>query len=114
MSVRKIKICHESNCHNASTTLGYCRIHYLKNWKKIREQQRKKALKNLNKYIDRVMHKHPEGYMDVIREDIRNYDQFNRKAESSFSDDEFHDVMEELSEDDVHKIIESIKIDESF
>jgi len=114
MAVRKIKICKERKCNNASTTMGYCRIHYLKNWRKIKEAQKKKALKNLNKYIDHIMNKNPKGYMDVIKEDIRNFDQFNRKAEGYFTEDEFYDVMSEVGEDDVEKIIDSIKIDDSF
>lgn len=114
MTLRKVKLCKEKGCNNSSTTMGYCRVHYLKNWKEIKDKQKQKSLKNLNKYIDHIMHKHPEGYMDVIREDLRNYDQFSRKAESYLSDDEFHDVMDEVSDDDIDRIIDQIKIDDSF
>lgn len=114
MGVRKIKLCRQKGCNNSSTTSGFCRVHYLRNWKQIKEKQKKKALKNLNKYINHIMHKHPDGYMDVIREDLRNLDQFSRKAEHYFSEDDFHDIMDELSADDVHSIIENIKIDDSY
>lgn len=114
MAVRKVKLCKQKNCRNQATTSGYCRVHYLKNWKQIKEKQKKKAIKNLNKYIDHIMHKHPEGYMEVIKEDLRNFDQFSRKAEHYFSEDDFHDIMEELNVDDVHKIIDNIKIDDAY
>lgn len=114
MGVRKVKLCHYKGCNNAATTMGFCRFHYLKNWKKIKAKQKQKAIKNLNKYIDHIMHKHPDGYMDVIREDLRNLDQFSRKAEHYFAEDDFHDIMDELNPEDVHRIIDNIKIDESY
>lgn len=94
--------------------MGYCRVHYLRNWKDIKEKQKKKAIKNLNKYIDHIMHKHPEGYMEIIREDLRNQDQFSRKAEGFLSEDDYHDIMDELGNDDIERIIGNIKVDDSF
>ncbi|MCP5464987.1 MAG: hypothetical protein H7A33_08190 [Deltaproteobacteria bacterium] len=114
MRQRKVKLCKEKGCSDSATTVGYCRVHYLKNWKQIKAKQKRKAVKNLNKYIDHIMRQNPDGYVDAIREDLRNFDQFSRKAESFLSDDDFHDVMEELSQDDVTKIIDGIKIDDSF
>ncbi len=114
MAVRTVKLCKQKGCTNAATTSGYCRFHYLKNWKKIKDGQKKKAVKNLNKYIDHIMHKNPEGYMDNIREDLRNKDQFSRKAEGYCSEDAFHDIMDELNNEDVHRIVGSIKLDESY
>jgi hypothetical protein len=114
MAGRTVKLCKQKGCHNASTTMGYCRYHYLKNWKKIKDNQKKKAVRNLNKYIDHIMHKNPEGYMDNIKEDLRNHDQFSRKAEFYFSDDDFHDIMDEFGSEDVHKILDTIKVDDSY
>lgn len=114
MAGRRIKICKQKGCSSASTTHGYCRVHYLKNWQVIKEQQKKKAIKTLNRYIDHIMQKNPNGYMDTLREDLRNTDQFAKKAESMMSDDDFHDIMDEVSNDDLDRIIGSIKIDDSF
>jgi hypothetical protein len=114
MTARKIKLCKEKNCKNAQTTSGYCRMHYLKNWKEIKTKQKKKAVENLNKYIDHIMRKNPNGYVDAIREDIRNYGQLSRKADTYFADDEYYDIMDELGYDDVERIIDNIKVDENF
>jgi hypothetical protein len=114
MAIRTVKLCKQKGCVNAATTTGYCRFHYLKNWKKIKQQQKKKAIKNLNKYIDHIMHKNPNGYMDTIREDLKNVDQFSRKADNFFSEDDYHDIMDELSHDDVDRVVDAIKIDDSF
>ena len=94
--------------------MGFCRFHYLKNWKQIKETQKKKALKNLNKYIDHIMSKNPDGYVDAIREDLRNFGQLSRKADSYFADDEYHDVMEEIGLEDVERIIDSLKVDDTY
>lgn len=111
---RKVRLCKERGCNNASTTDGFCRFHYLKNWKAIKEKQKKKAVENLNKYIDHIMHKNPSGYVDAIREDLKNFDQFSKKAEQYFSEDEFHDVMDELGGEDIERIIDAIKVDDSY
>lgn len=114
MAQRRIKLCKEKGCNNASTTFGYCRFHYLKNWRVIKESEKQRAVKSLNKYIEHIMHKNPDGYMEDLRDDLKNSDQLAKKAESFSSDDDFHDVMEELSGDDVSRIIGNIKIDDSF
>lgn len=111
---RKVRLCKEKGCNNASTTDGFCRFHYLKNWRVIKEKQKKKAVENLNKYIDHIMHKNPGGYVDAIREDLKNFDQFSKKAEKYFSEDEFHDVMDELGGEDIERIIDAIKVDDSY
>lgn len=114
MSARKIKLCKEKDCKNGQTTMGFCRIHYLKNWKKIKEQQKKKAVENLNRYIDHIMSKNPDGYVDAIREDLRNHDQFSKKVDSYFSDNDYNDMIDELGVNDVNRIIGGLKIDDTY
>lgn len=114
MTARTIKLCKEKSCPNAATTEGYCRFHYLKNWKTIKDKKKKSAIKNINRYVDHVIKQHPGNYMEVIREDLRHPDQFERKAEAYIFEDDFYDVMEELTGDDVTRLIDSIKVDESF
>lgn len=94
--------------------MGFCRMHYLKNWKLIKDKQKKKAIQNLNKYIDHIMKKNPDGYVEAIREDLRNYDQFSRKVDNYFYDDEFSDVMEDLGKEDVQRIINTLKVDNNY
>lgn len=111
---RRVRLCKEKSCRNPATTMNYCRVHYLKNWKKIKEQQKKKAVQNLNKYIDHIMRKNPDGYVQAIREDLRNYDQFSRKVDNFFYDDEYSDVLDELGREDVERIIGGLKVDDSY
>ena len=74
----KIKICIEEGCKNVQTTKDYCRLHYLKNWKKIKVLQQKKAAERLNKDLARdnagVQIK-VEGFFDTT-----NWDQYLRRV----------------------------------
>lgn len=114
MASRKVKLCKEKACQNTASTVGYCRIHYLKNWKTLKAKEKQKAVQTLNKYIDHVMKRNPEGYMEEIRDDLKNQDVMNKKVDHFFDDDGFHDVLDEVGADDVERIIDGIKIDDSF
>ena len=37
--VNKITICRDDNCNDMQIINGYCRLHYLKNWRKIKEAE---------------------------------------------------------------------------
>lgn len=111
---RRIKLCKVKGCRNAATTMAHCRIHYLKNWKQIKDKQKKKAVETLNKYIEHIMRKNPNGYLEAIREDLRNQDQFTRKVDGFFSGDEFQDAFDEIGMEDMDRLIGSLKFDDSY
>lgn len=111
----KIKICKEEGCSDAATTAGYCRLHYLKRWKAIKDAERETAARRLNRYIERICRENPDDYMDVIRRDLRRPDfedivggelDFSGEAASSFG--EIND------EDEIKEIIKKLKIEEGF
>ncbi len=114
MSKRKVKICKDTGCQNTATTLGYCRIHYLKNWHEIKREQKAKSVQNLNRYIEHVMKANPDGYLDVIRHDLHDEDHFRETAEHFMSDEDFNDMLQDIGDDDIANIIGSIKIDDSY
>jgi hypothetical protein len=68
----RIKLCKEPECSDAATTEGYCRLHYLKNWKRLKSDKEERAAKRLNGYIKSVMRRNPDGYMDEIKRDIKS------------------------------------------
>ena len=115
MAKRALKLCKMKDCRNVGTTLGYCRLHYLKNWKKIREQQKKKAAQNLNKYVDHIMKRHPDNYVETIKHDLRHAGHFQKRADEYFADDEYSDVMDDVDMGaEVDRILDHIKVDETF
>lgn len=109
-----VKLCKENTCKNTATTHGYCRLCYLKNWRLIQVKQKKKAADNLNKYVDHIMKKHPDNYVDAIKHDLRNADRFQSKANQYFEDGDYRDVMEDMDFADVsEKIANNLKVDDN-
>jgi hypothetical protein len=111
----KIKICIESGCKNAQTTKDYCRLHYLKNWKGIKDAEQKKAAEKLNKYVEGIVKKFPDRYVDVIRREIRTDRGDLQRAVDEPSEEP--DAFENLgfSEDEgVDRLITRIKLDKDF
>jgi hypothetical protein len=72
----KTKICAESRCKAPATSDGYCRLHYLRNWKELRSEKKDKAEKRLNSYVDRLMKKYPGEYLDKIKESLESEEKF--------------------------------------
>ena len=89
-------------------------MHYLINWKKIKAKQKKKAVETLNRYIEHVMRKDPDKFIDTIKEDLRNREFMNKRADQFSQDDEFHDVMDEFSNEDIGRILDGMKVDDSY
>lgn len=115
MPKKVVKLCKDTDCKNEQTTLGYCRLHYLRNWKKIQEKQRKKAATTLNKYVDHIMKKHPDNFVDTIKHDLRHQSRFQSFADEFSSDGELHEVIEEADMTrEVERIVDNIKVDENF
>ena len=111
----KIKICKETACVSEQTTDGFCRLHYLKNWKIIRTEKKKKSLRSLNKYIDNIIKSAPDRYVDTLKENLRSPLDFNSSTTGYFSKDDFDDVMDELGyKEDLDVLIDNIKVDKEF
>lgn len=111
---RRVKLCKEKGCRDKSTTMGYCRVHYLKNWKQIKAKQKKKAVESLNKYIDHIMKSNPDGYVDAIREDLKNQEQFSKKVDGYFYDDDYVDTVDEMGSSDISKVLGALKVDDNY
>jgi hypothetical protein len=60
----KSKTCREPGCSAAVTARGFCRLHYIKNWKAIRASDRRAAQKRMTEYVDELIHKVPSDYED--------------------------------------------------
>jgi hypothetical protein len=114
----QIKICIEPECKNAQTTENFCRLHYLKNWKRIKEATQKKAAEKLNKYVEGICEKSPDKYVDLIRRDLRSNkgelvkgvdeQMTGDPAEVFFDDTGLHD------DEAVDKLLSKIKIDMAY
>lgn len=110
----KIKICKENDCSNAQTTEGFCRMHYLRNWKKIQDEKKKKSAKALDRYIDSIMKRNPDAKSVAKRSEADPLD-FDNSSTPSFTRDDFDDVMEDLGyKEDLDRLLDNIKVDKDF
>lgn len=69
-------ICREIACEALATTAGYCRLHYIKNWKRIKRKEGILKEGKLNRYIEELVSKYPEKYIEAIRHDLANDREF--------------------------------------
>ena len=52
--------------------VAICRLHYIKNWKKIKRKETILKEKRLNQYIEELVIKYPDKYIEAIRQDLAN------------------------------------------
>ncbi len=111
---RKIKICKDKGCDNEETTAGYCRYHYLRNWKEIKREERKHAVKSLNRYIEHICTKYPDQYVAAVKRDLASPDFFSRQADN-FLGEEGDALMQELTGGaGIAKLISQLKVDRDY
>ena len=77
----KKKFCLQADCKSEAVSHGYCRLHYIANWKHIRFNDQVKAERRLNAYVDRISKKYPKDYLDRIKEGLENEDKFKQTME---------------------------------
>ncbi len=88
--------CKVRECDELSLVDSYCRLHYIKLWKKI--QLRKKILTDgkLEKYIEELTQRYPDKYIDMLRDDLKTEKSFL----STISELEIEEANEEAEMDD--------------
>lgn len=107
-----IKICKMRDCKNAATTRGYCRLHYLRHWKDIREKEHQKAADKLNRYVEYMSKNYGEDYLDAIKEDLQSDNLDNRMSE--VFENENLPFDEPTYEEEIEKLINELKVEKGF
>ena len=63
--------CLFKNCDNPATTMGYCRFHYIKEWKEIKSKQEILGGKRLASLIEEIIKKYPTPYIESLLSDLQ-------------------------------------------
>lgn len=103
-------VCREVACELMATTGGYCRMHYIKNWKKIKRKEIILREKKLNSYIDELVSKYPDKYIEAIRQDLASEKDF-AKVIADLEIEEGLDDFESVETESAEGIIDNIKRD---
>ena len=103
------RMCREASCENVATTKGYCRLDYIKNWKKIKRKEMILKEGKLNQYIEELVSKYPDKYIDVIRQDLSTEMTFNKVIHDLELDESIDDL--DYDGDSIDALIGGIKKD---
>lgn len=103
-------VCREVACELMSTTGGYCRMHYIKNWKKIKRKELILKEKKLNSYIEELVSKYPDKYIEAIRQDLASEKDF-AKVIADLEIEEGLDDFESVETESAEGIIDNLKRD---
>jgi hypothetical protein len=102
-------VCREVACEGLSTTAGYCRLHYIKNWKKIKRKELILKEGKLNQYIEELVAKYPDKYIEAIRQDLANDKDFAKVIYDLDLDESVDDF--DVEGENVDSLIDTIKRD---
>jgi hypothetical protein len=100
-------MCREISCESSCSTAGYCRLHYIKNWKKIKRKELILREKKLNQYIEELVSKYPDKYIEAIKQDLSDETAFSKVIYDLELDDSVDDIPSD--EDADEQVIDSIK-----
>ncbi len=100
-------VCREVACEGLSTTAGYCRLHYIKNWKKIKRKELILKEKKLNQYIEELVAKYPDKYIEAIRQDLASDRDFAKVITDLDLDESIDDF--DVEGESVDAVIDNIK-----
>jgi hypothetical protein len=102
----KVKFCAQPECNQHAVSHGYCRLHYIANWKTLKDEKTQKAEKRLNAYVDRLAKKYPKDYLERIKEGLEDEEKF--KASVAELDLESEDDPE-TEREFLEKFLRSVK-----
>jgi len=101
-------VCREVACEGLATTASYCRLHYIKNWKKIKRKEIILREGKLNQYIEELVVKYPDKYIEAIRQDLASDKDFSKIIYDLDLDEGIEDFDTEGAEGE-DSIIDTIK-----
>ncbi len=101
-------VCREVACEGLGTSAGYCRMHYIKNWKKIKRKEIILKERKLNHYIEELVAKYPDKYIEVIRQDLAHEKDFAKVVRDLDLDE---NAEEFETEGEGPEVIDNIKRD---
>lgn len=78
---KKAPVCGQKGCRKPAASQGYCRLHYFSHWREIKEDEKTRAERRLNAYVDRLAKRYPEDYLEKIKEGIEDEDAFKKTIE---------------------------------
>jgi len=103
----KEKLCSHSSCKKEASAQGYCRLHYISHWKTIRFNEKVKAERRLNAYVDKISKKYPKDYLEKIKETLEDENKFKQMV--SELEIEFENTAKETDDEFLERFLRTVK-----
>lgn len=75
------RFCMNEECKAQAVSHGYCRLHYIANYRTIKLSEQIKAERRLNAYVDRLSRRFPGEVLEKIKEGIESDEKFKAAVE---------------------------------
>jgi len=114
-SSNKIVICKRSGCFDMSTTIhGFCRLHYISGWKKLKSQEAKGQGKGLDEYMQELVGRFPEEFFERLRSEMDETSQSASEGDSGeeASSDRSSIFDPDDGDEDMDTIIKGIRVED--
>ena len=107
--------CIEKNCDNPATTLGYCRYHYIKNWKDIKNKRQILEEGKILSYVEDLFNKYPLRYIESVLTDLQDDKSFYSALKELNIETDLGDLDDGLDDEDFESSeIRDYKSDRTF
>jgi len=106
-----IKLCRADHCKEPIKSQGYCRLHYISHWKYIKLDDKIKAERRLNAYVDRLVKRYPGEYLDVLKGNIEDESKFKETIEELDVTAEPEETENETESGFLEKLMRTLKDD---
>lgn len=107
---KKERFCAADGCKLTAAMGGYCRLHYLKNYRTIKAAEQAKAEKRLNTFVDRLAKKYPNDYLERLKEGIESEEKFRQTVDEL--EIEQNEEQKETEREYLERFTNKLKIDE--
>ncbi len=109
----QIVICKQTGCHDISTTQGFCRLHFLASWKKLKTKEAKKKGIELAAYLEELGKRFPEEFLQKLRVEIEEMAEKEALGEADDSMDRSGGGFDQMEDDeDIETIIHGLKVED--
>lgn len=105
----QLVICKWTGCNDISTTVNFCRFHYLANWRKLKSKEAKKKGQELDAYLEVLSTKFPVEFFEKLRQDVEEMSEKEAAGEAEDGERSFDSVD---GDDDLDTIIKGIRVED--
>lgn len=109
---KKERFCAAEGCKLSAAMGGYCRLHYLKNYRTIKATEQAKAEKRLNTFVDRLAKKYPNDYLERLKEGIESEEKFQQTVHELELEPEQTEEQKETEREYLERFTTKLKIDD--